>query len=66
MRRLSRPLQELGIIGLQSGENVQKNVHGDVERLIEWQVVDKDEKGLVSTPYSKIVVDVRLPQGRAA
>jgi predicted transcriptional regulator len=43
-----------------------KNVHGDVERLTEWQVVDKDEKGLVSTPYSKIVVDVRLPQGQAA
>ena len=38
-----------------------KNVHGDVKRLTEWQVVDKDEKGLVSTPYSKIVVDVRLP-----
>lgn len=43
-----------------------KNVHGDVERLFEWQVVEKDEKGLVSTPYSKIVVDVRLPQGHAA
>jgi predicted transcriptional regulator len=43
-----------------------KNVHCDVERLTEWQVVDKNEKGLVSTPYSKIVVDVRLPQGQAA
>jgi predicted transcriptional regulator len=43
-----------------------KNVHGDVERLTEWQVVEKDEKGLVFTPYSEIVVDVRLPQGHAA
>jgi hypothetical protein len=41
-------------------------VHGDVERLTEWQVVEKDEKGLVFTPYSEIVVDVRLPQGHAA
>jgi hypothetical protein len=41
-------------------------VHGEVERLTEWQVVDKDEKGIVFTPYSRIVVDVRLPQGQAA
>jgi predicted transcriptional regulator len=43
-----------------------KNVHGDVEKLAEWQAVEKDEKRRVFAPYSEIVVDVRLPQGRAA
>ncbi len=43
-----------------------KNVHGDVEKLAEWQAVEKDEKGRIVAPYSEIVVDVRLPQGRAA
>lgn len=43
-----------------------KNVHGDVERLAEWQAVEKDDKGRIFAPYSEIVVDVRLPQGRAA
>lgn len=43
-----------------------KNVHGDVEKLAEWQAVEKDEKGRIFAPYSEIVVDVRLPQGRAA
>lgn len=43
-----------------------KNVHGDVEKLSEWQAVEKDEKGRVFAPYAEIVVDVRLPQGRAA
>jgi predicted transcriptional regulator len=43
-----------------------KNVHGDVEKLTEWQAVEKDEKGRVFAPYSEIVVDVRLPQGRVA
>ena len=43
-----------------------KNVHGDVEKLTEWQAVEKDDKGRVFAPYSEIVVDVRLPQGRAA
>ena len=43
-----------------------KNVHGDVEKLAEWQAVEKDDKGLVVAPYSKIVVDIRLPRGRAA
>lgn len=43
-----------------------KNVHGDVERLAEWQTVEKDDKGRIFAPYSEIVVDVRLPQGRAA
>lgn len=43
-----------------------KNVHGDVEKLAEWHVVEKGDDGLVFTPYSEIVVDVRLPQGHAA
>jgi predicted transcriptional regulator len=43
-----------------------KNVHGDVEKLTEWQAVEKDDKGRIFAPYSEIVVDVRLPQGRAA
>ncbi|MFA7241066.1 MAG: hypothetical protein WC091_13235 [Sulfuricellaceae bacterium] len=43
-----------------------KNVHSDVEKLSEWQAVEKDEKGRTVAPYSEIVVDVRLPQGRAA
>ena len=43
-----------------------KNVHNDVEKLIEWQAVEKDEQKRVVAPYSEIVVDVRLPQGRAA
>lgn len=43
-----------------------KNVHGDVEKLIEWQAVEKDDQGRISAPYDEIVVDVRLPQRRAA
>ena len=43
-----------------------KNVHGDVEKLAEWQAVEKDEKNRVIAPYSEIVVDVRLPQGRSS
>ncbi len=43
-----------------------KNVHGDVEKLIEWQVVVKDEHGHVIAPYSEIVVDVCLPHEQAA
>ena len=43
-----------------------KNVHGDVEKLAEWQAVEKDEQNRVFAPYSEIVVDVRMPQGRAA
>lgn len=43
-----------------------KNVHGDVERLIQWQALEKDDSGRIVAPYSEIVVDVRLPRGRAA
>jgi len=43
-----------------------KNVHGDVEKLVQWQAVEKDDSGRIFAPYAEIVVDVRLPQGRAA
>jgi predicted transcriptional regulator len=43
-----------------------KNVHNDCERLIEWMAVEKDENGLVFAPYDEIVVDMKLPERRAA
>lgn len=43
-----------------------KNVYSDVEKLIEWGALEKDESGRVVAPYSEIIVDVRLPGGRAA
>lgn len=43
-----------------------KNVHGDVEKLVEWHAVEKDDQGRVVAPYDEIVVDVRLPQRHAA
>ncbi len=43
-----------------------KNVYNDCERLIEWMAVEKDENGLVCAPYDEIVVDMKLPEKRAA
>jgi len=43
-----------------------KNVHGDVDKLSEWQAIEKDKQNRVVAPYTEIVVDIRLPQGRAA
>ncbi|MDD5394064.1 MAG: hypothetical protein PHE17_13675 [Thiothrix sp.] len=43
-----------------------KNVHNDVERLMEWLAIERDANGKVFTPYSEIVVDVHLPQQKAA
>ncbi len=43
-----------------------KNVHQDCERLMEWMAIQKDENGLVFAPYSEIVVDMKLPDKRAA
>ena len=43
-----------------------KNVHNDCERLIEWMAIEKDENGLVFAPYSEIVVEMKLPDSRAA
>ncbi|MFZ5503654.1 MAG: hypothetical protein ACOY3V_09040 [Pseudomonadota bacterium] len=43
-----------------------KNAHNDCERLIEWMAIDKDDNGLVFAPYNEIVVDMKLPDRRAA
>ena len=43
-----------------------KNVYNDCERLIEWMAIEKDENGLIFAPYSEIVVDLKLPDRRAA
>lgn len=43
-----------------------KNVHNDVERLMEWLAIEKNAQGKVFTPYSEIIVDVRLPERKAA
>ena len=43
-----------------------KNVYNDCERLIEWMAVEKDEIGLIFAPYDEIVVDMKLPDRRAA
>ena len=43
-----------------------KNVHNDVEKLAEWQAVEKDEQNRIVAPFSEIVMDVRLPMARAA
>ena len=43
-----------------------KNVYNDCERLIEWMAIEKDESGLVFVPYAEIVVDMKLPDRRAA
>lgn len=43
-----------------------KNVYNDCERLIEWMAIEKNEKGQVYAPYDEIVVDMKLPERRAA
>ena len=43
-----------------------KNVYNDCERLIEWMAIEKNENGLVFAPYAEIVVDMKLPDRRAA
>ena len=45
-----------------------KNVHDDISKLIEWQVIEKEQggRGQVFAPYSEILVDVRLPDQQAA
>ena len=49
----------------QLGRNY-KNVHTDVQQLIEWMAVERGDDGRVSVPWSDIVVDMRLPQRVAA
>ena len=43
-----------------------KNVHGDVEKLLNWHAVEKDDQGRIVAPYDEIIVDIRLPQRHAA
>ena len=43
-----------------------KNVYNDCVRLVEWTAIEKDENGLVYAPYDEIVVDMKLPDKRAA
>jgi predicted transcriptional regulator len=43
-----------------------KNVHGDVQQLIEWMAVERDEDGRVSVPWTEIRVDMKLPSASAA
>jgi len=43
-----------------------KNVHNDCERLIEWMAIEKDENDFIFAPYDEIIVDMKLPERRAA
>jgi predicted transcriptional regulator len=39
-----------------------RNVHADCKRLEEWLVIERDETGRVSVPYSEIRFDMKLPE----
>jgi predicted transcriptional regulator len=43
-----------------------KNVHGDVQSLMEWMTVERDDQGRVFVPWSEIIVDMHLPKQAAA
>lgn len=43
-----------------------KNVHTDVNQLIEWMAVERSDDGRVNVPWSEIVVDMKLPERVAA
>jgi predicted transcriptional regulator len=43
-----------------------KNVHTDVNHLIEWMAVERSDDGRVHVPWSEIVVDMKLPERVAA
>ena len=43
-----------------------KNVHTDVNQLIEWMAVVRGDDGRVHVPWSEIVVDMKLPERVAA
>lgn len=49
----------------QVGRNY-KNVHTDVQQLIEWMAVERGDDGRVCVPWSEIIVDMRLPERAAA
>ena len=42
-----------------------KNVHTDVQQLIEWLAIERGDDGRVSVPWGEIVVDLKLPQQQA-
>ena len=43
-----------------------KNVHSDVNLLIEWMAVERGADGKVGVPWSEIMVDMKLPERIAA
>lgn len=43
-----------------------KNVHADVQQLIDWMAVERGDDGRVSVPWSEIVVDMKPPERAAA
>ena len=43
-----------------------KNVHTDVNQLIEWMPVERSDDGRVNVPWSEIVADMKLPERAAA
>lgn len=43
-----------------------KNVHTDVNQMIEWMAVERVDDGRLNVPWSEIVVDMKLTQRMAA
>ncbi|MHB1199832.1 MAG: HVO_A0114 family putative DNA-binding protein [Polaromonas sp.] len=43
-----------------------KNVHTNVNQLNEWMAVERGDDGRVSTPWSEIVMEMKLPERVAA
>ena len=62
--RAAGPLT-VAALARQLGRNY-KNVHTDVQHLIEWMAIERGDDGRVSVPWSDIVVDMKLPQRIAA
>jgi predicted transcriptional regulator len=50
----------------QRARRTPQGIDADMKKLIEWQAVVQDEQGRIATPYAEIVVDVCLPQRKAA
>ncbi len=42
-----------------------KNVHTDVQQLMEWMAVERADDGRVNVPWTDIVVDMKLPESAA-
>ncbi len=43
-----------------------KNVHADVQQLIEWMAVERGDDGRVHVPWAEIVLNMKLPDRVAA